>query len=92
MELLFVIAISPHKALVFSSSPNIAVLDHMKPPARARLINLYTLGKAQTAYYCDDSQGDFVSAHLGWALTRSTHSGQRQYVVDFLTAENAWHR
>ncbi|WDH21365.1 DUF4238 domain-containing protein [Pseudomonas chlororaphis] len=91
-ELLFIIAISPHKALVFSNSFNIAVFDHLKPTARARLINLYTLGKAQTAYSCDDSQGGFVSAHLGWALTRPTLAEQRQYVVDFLTAEDAWHR
>ncbi|WP_024617094.1 hypothetical protein [Pseudomonas kilonensis] len=91
-ELLFIIAINPHKALVYSNSPNIAVFDHMKPSARARLINLYTLGKAQAAYYCDDLQGDFVSAHLGWALTRPTLVEQRQYVADFLAAEDAWDR
>lgn len=91
-ELLFIIAISPRKALVFSNNPAIVVFDHLKPHARARLINLYTLGKAQTAYYCDDAQGEFVSAHLGWALTRPTLAEQRQYVRDFLLAEDAWHR
>lgn len=90
-DLLFIIAISPDKALVFSNNPAIVVFDLLKPHARARLINLYTLGKAQTAYYCDGAQGEFVSAHLGWALTRPDISDQRQYVQDFLLAEDAWH-
>jgi hypothetical protein len=57
-ELLFIIAISPRKALVFSNNPSIGVFDLLKPHARARLINLYTLGKAQTAYSCDDVHAD----------------------------------
>lgn len=91
-ELLFIIAISPGKALVFSSNPAIGVFDLLKPHTRSRLINLYTLGKAQTAYYCDDAQGEFVSTHLGWALARPTLAEQRQYVHDFLLSEDAWCR
>lgn len=89
-DLLFIIAISPGKALVFSNNPNVVVYDHLKPHVRARLINLYSLAKARTAYYFDETQGEFVSAHLGWALNRSTLSKQRDYVKDFLLAENAW--
>ncbi len=90
-DLLFIVAISPRKALVFSNNPAIEVFDHLKPHARARLINLYTLGKAQMAYYCDDLEGEFVSTHLGWALARPDIEEQRQYVRDFLIAEDAWH-
>jgi hypothetical protein len=91
-ELLFIVAISPLKALVFSNNPAVEVFDQLKPRARARLINLYTLGKAQTAYYSDDAQGEFVDAHLGWTLNRPGLAEQRQYVVDFLLAEDAWLR
>lgn len=90
-DLLYIIAISPGKALVFSNNPAIVVFDLLKPHARARLINLYTLGKARAAYYCDDAQGEFVSTHLGWALARPDISDQRQYVQDFLLAEDAWY-
>lgn len=89
-DLLFIIAISPAKALIFSNNPAIGVFDLLTPHARARLINLYTLGKARTAYYCDDAEGEFVSAHLGWALARPDISDQRQYVQDFLLAADAW--
>lgn len=89
-DLLFITAIAPGKALVFSNDPNVMVFDRLKPHARARLINLYTLARARTAYCLDDTQGEFVSIHLGWALERPTHSKQRDYVADFLRSEDAW--
>jgi|JYMV01.1.fsa_nt_gi Protein of unknown function (DUF4238) len=91
-DLLFIIAISPSKALVFSNNPSIVAFDRLKPHALAQLINLYTLGKAQSAYYSDDAQGEFVFTHLGWALNRPDVLDQRQYVEDFLRAEDAWSR
>lgn len=89
-DLLFITAIAPGKALVFSHDPNVVAFDYLRPETRARLVNLYTLAKARTAYYLDKTQGEFVDAHLGWALARPTHSEQRDYVADFLRAEAAF--
>lgn len=89
-DLLFIISIAPSKALVFSNNRNVVAFDRIKPHARARLINLYTLARARTAYYSNDREGEFVNIHLGWALDRPTISAQREYVADFLRAEDAW--
>ncbi|PKH25641.1 DUF4238 domain-containing protein [Pseudomonas fluorescens] len=89
-NLLFIIAIAPGKALVFSDDPNVMVFGRLKSHARARLINLYTLAKARAAYYCDGAQGEFISCHLGWALDHPTLAEQREYVSNFLMDEDAW--
>ncbi|KPG77523.1 DUF4238 domain-containing protein [Pseudomonas libanensis] len=89
-DLLLIIAIAPGKGLVYSSDPNVTVYDRLKPHTRARLINLYTLAKARTAYYIDDTQGEFVDTHLGWANDRTTLKEQQEYVTNFLMGEDAW--
>jgi len=91
-DLLFIIAIAPGRGLVYSSNSNVMVYDCLRPYALARLINLYTLAKAQTAYYIDDTQGKFIGQHLGWARDLSTLKEQQEYVSNFLMAEgeHAW--
>lgn len=84
-ELLFIIAISPCKALVYSNSPKGFGL--LPASVRTRLINLYTLAKAKTAYFMDASQSDFIAAHLGWATKLQTFDEQKRYISDFVMAQ-----
>ncbi|MBX8529134.1 DUF4238 domain-containing protein [Pseudomonas cichorii] len=80
---LFVIAISPNKALIYSSSP--IGFGELTQPIRTQLINLYSLAKAKTAYFSDSSKSDFISKHLGWSKKLKTLDEQKRYIIDFLT-------
>ena len=40
--------------------------------------------------YIDDTQGEFVDTHLGWAHDRTTLKEQQEYVTNFLMGEDAW--
>jgi len=82
-ELLLVLAITPRKALVYSSSNRL--IDSIPDDLKAVLFNLYTLGKAEEAYYIDGAMGDFVRAHLGWAVDQTLEES-REYVVSILTS------
>jgi hypothetical protein len=84
-ELLFIIAISPRKALVYSNSPK--GFGQLPASVRTRLINLYTLAKAKTAYFTDASQSDFIAAHLGWATKLQTFDEQKRYISDFVMVQ-----
>ncbi len=81
---LLVVAISPRKALVLSSSEDIGFFNELETSLRADLINLYTLAKADAAYYNDSSMSDFVGKHLGWENKCETNDKKGEYVKSFL--------
>ena len=82
-ELLLVLAITPRKALVYSSRAQL--IDSVPDDLKAVLFNLYTLGKAEEAYYIDGSMEDFVRAHLGWAVDQTLEES-REYIASTLTS------
>ena len=83
----FVIALSPSKALIISRDPNVRVLRTIPEPLRHRVINFYTLAKANEAFHHDASLKDFVSSHMGWAKGISEIDKQRETLGEFICRE-----
>jgi hypothetical protein len=83
-KFLFVIAISPYKALIYSPSKDVRVFDELPETVLADLINLYTLAKADNAFHVDKSKSDFVKKHLGWAKDITSFEEKLKYANDFL--------
>lgn len=86
-ELFFAIAISPTKAIVYSTSPDIDVIGVFPEKIRSDLINLYSLSKADTAYFKDNSKSEFIERHIGWATKLKSVKAQKEYIGCFLKCE-----
>ncbi len=86
-EFLLVVAISPRKALVYSSSSDIDFFGKIPETILPRLINLCSLAKSEMAYFKDSSISDFIQIHQGWSKKKSTDSERREYLRDFVCQE-----
>lgn len=75
-----VLAVSPTKAIIYSSHRNIDVFDMVSKSTLIRMINLYSIAKADAAFFIDDTQKVFVEKHLGWAKKHSDLDAQKDYV------------
>lgn len=80
-----VLALSPTKAVIYSSSANIEVFDQVSANIRADIINLYTISKSEAAYFIDDSKCDFVKQHLGWAKRHQDLNAQKDYIGRYVS-------
>lgn len=87
-DVLLFLALSPTKAIIYAKNKlALAAYDQLPKSILIDLINLYTLGNADVAYYVDDSKLDFISKHLGWAKKCKGIEAQREYVGCFLDKE-----
>lgn len=86
-DFLFSIAISPTKAIVYSTSSDVDVIGAIPENVRSNLINLYSLAKADAAYFKDASKSEFIKQHLGWATKLGGHKAQQEYVGNFIKRE-----
>lgn len=84
--LLFIVSLSPRKAIIYSMSNDIGVFNLLSQQSLSQLINLYTLAKAETAYYMNETMEPFVRKHLGWARKLSLEKAQ-DYVRKFIISE-----
>lgn len=80
-----VLAISPTKAIIYSSHRNIDVFDMVSKSTLVRMINLYSIAKASAAFFIHDTQKEFVEKHLGWAKRHSDLDAQKNYVGQCVT-------
>jgi len=78
------VALSPYKALVYSSSDGVDAIHALPPSSQAALINLYTVGFADCGYATGRDVAEFVRAHLGWARARPSGHERQAYVAAFL--------
>lgn len=90
-QFLYVAALSPRKAMIYSPNPDIRVFDVLPMQARADLINLYVLGYAERAFGNTASFGPFVEQHLGWARRCHTTEEKKAYVANFLKVSLTQH-
>ncbi len=86
-DFLFVVAVSPKKAIVYSTSSDVDVFGYIPEIARINLINLYSLSKANLAYFKDTSKSKFIKQHLGWATKLKDLNAQKDYVAKFIQGE-----
>lgn len=86
-DIFSVIALSPNKALIYSSSRDVDVFSTIPNDLRSSVINLYTLAKAESAYFYSPYLDGFVDKHLGWAKTMTDISAQRAYIGEFIKRE-----
>jgi len=86
-DFLYVIAISPCKAIVYSTHADVDVLKAIPDSVRVKLINLYTIAKADIAYFRDDSMQEFVAEHIGWAKKLQNLKEQQAYIGKFISNE-----
>jgi len=86
-DYLFVVAVSPRKAIVYSTSSGVDVMEAIPESVRAKLINLYSLSKAEIAYFKDKSKSGFIEQHLSWAHNLKNFEEQREYVSNFIMEE-----
>ncbi|OXI80022.1 hypothetical protein CFB50_33155 [Burkholderia sp. AU33423] len=82
--LLYVVAISPRKSLIYSRKTNATALRQLPQQVRAELINFYSLGFAQKAFSSNDKHSAFVKSHLGWARRHTTTEARQRYLQHFL--------
>lgn len=66
---------------------DIDVIGVIPENVRSNLINLYSLAKAEFAYFKDASQSEFIKQHLGWANKLRGHKAQQEYIVNFIKRE-----
>lgn len=88
---LYVVALSPRKALIYSPNPDIRVFEALPPKVRAATINLYVLGFAERAFSNSKHYGPFIEQHLGWANRSPTTTDKQAYVANFLETLLAQH-
>lgn len=87
-----VLAISPTKAIIYSSHSNIDVFDMVSKNTLIRMINLYSIAKADAAFFIDNTQKVFVEKHLGWAKRHSDLDAQKEYVGKCVTEWESSHQ
>ncbi|MFA9441800.1 DUF4238 domain-containing protein [Uliginosibacterium sp. sgz301328] len=83
-QFLYVVSLSPRKAMIYSTNPDVIAFDYLPVPLRAALINLYVLGNATRAFANSSEHGDFVRKHLGWARAHSAIEAKKAYVRKFI--------
>lgn len=81
---LYIIAVSPRKALIYSPNPDIKVFELIPEQAIPELVNLYVLGYAERAFGNTSHLGSFIEKHLGWARKLPTTEAKRAYVKNYL--------
>jgi len=81
------VAISPTKSVIYSTNKDIDVFNQLPASSRAKLINLYSLAKAEVAYFKDQSMANFVKEHLGWAKQLNSNEKKQEYISNFVIAE-----
>lgn len=86
-DFFFSIAISPNKAVVYSTNPDVDVIGVIPEEVRSDLINLYSLAKADTAYFKDKSKSKFIEQHMGWATKLQGLKAQQDYIGNFIKGE-----
>lgn len=84
---LYVVAVSPRKALIYSPDNDVLVFKHLPVAVAARAINLYTLAFAERAFDRSLTQRNFVERHLGWARNIGDSNDAKEYVNKFLLKE-----
>ncbi|MCJ2163560.1 MULTISPECIES: DUF4238 domain-containing protein [unclassified Pseudodesulfovibrio] len=83
----FVVAISKCKALIFGKNLDISIFNELSDSGLQKVVNLFTLKKADVAYFCDDSMAGFVKQHLSWGSTCSSEAEMKEYVYKFVKRE-----
>ena len=83
-EVLFCVAISPKKALIYSKNEFANVVPELPVDVQADFINVLTLAKAKFAYSYSSEHESFIENHLGWALADSSQHKIQEYISNFL--------
>lgn len=80
----YAIAISPRKAIIYSSNPDVGVYEALPPPLRPHLVNLFSLANAERAFAHSQDFASFIELHLGWGRACQTTKLRQAYMKDFL--------
>ena len=81
---LYVVNISPRKALVYSDNSNINYLDKLPVHLMPEVFNFFVLGYAECAFGSNPDFCSFVEQHLGWARRFTTREEKQSYMKIFL--------